>query len=45
MQSYFYRQKIAIKVIKSCRKTSAHKFGTKLGLRQYDIILTKNNQC
>ena len=45
MQLYFYRQKIAIKVIKSCRKTSAHKFGTKLVLKEYDSILTKNNQC
>ena len=24
-----------------CRKTSAHKFGTRLGLNQYDVILTK----
>ena len=24
-----------------CRKTSAHKFGTRLGLKQYDVILTK----
>ena len=24
-----------------CRKTSAHKFRTKLGFKQYDFILTK----
>ena len=28
-----------------CRTTSAHKFRTKLGFKQYDVILTKNIKC
>ena len=26
-----------------CRKTSAHKFRTRLGFKQYDVILTKES--
>ena len=28
-----------------CRITSAHKFRTKLGFKQYDVILTKNQSA
>ena len=34
-------EKLAIKVIMDCRTTSAHKFRTRLGFKQYDVILTK----
>ena len=30
-----------MKVIMDCRTTSAHKFRTRLGFKQYDVILTK----
>ena len=33
--------KLAIKVIMDCRATSAHKFRRRLGFKQYDVILTK----
>ena len=33
-------EKLAIKVIKDCRTTPAHKFRTKLGFKKYDIIST-----
>lgn len=36
----FIREKLAIQVIMDCR-TAAHKFGTGLTLKQYDIILAK----
>ena len=32
---------IAIKVIMDCRTTSAHKFRTRLGFKQHDVILIK----
>ena len=32
---------MSIKVIMDCRTTSAHKFRTRLGFKQYDVILTK----
>ena len=32
---------IFIRVLMDCRTTSARKFRTKLGLKQYDAILTK----
>ena len=41
IQKKFNRQMLAIKVIMGCRKTSAHKYRTKLGFKQYDVILTK----
>ena len=34
-------EKLAIKVIMHCRITSAHKFRTRLGFTEDDIILTK----
>ena len=34
-------EKLAIKVIMDCKTTSAHKFRTRLGFKQYDVILTK----
>ena len=34
-------EKSAIKVIMDCRTTLAHKFRTRLGFKQYDAILTK----
>ena len=37
----FIDKKLAIKVIMDCRTTSAHKFRTRLGFKQYDVILTK----
>ena len=37
----FIDKKLAIKVIMDCRTTSAHKFRTRLGFKQYDDILTK----
>ena len=33
--------KLDTRVIMDCRTTSAHKFRTRLGFKQYDIILTK----
>ena len=37
----FVDEKLAIKVIMDCRTTMAHKFRARLGVKQYDIILTK----
>ena len=37
----FISKKLAIKVIMDCRTTSAHKFRTRLGFKQYDFISTK----
>ena len=37
----FIDEKLAVKVIMDCRTTSAHKFRTRLGFKQYDVILTK----
>ena len=37
----FKDEKLAIKVIIDCRTTSAKKFKTRLGFKQYDVILTK----
>ena len=37
----FIDGKLAIKVIMDCRTTSAHKFRTRLGFKQCDVILTK----
>ena len=34
-------EKVAIKVTVDCRTISAHKFRTRLGFKQYDVILTK----
>ena len=34
-------KKLAIKVIMNCRATSARKLRTRLGFKQYDVILTK----
>ena len=39
MQYNFYRRKI--KVIIDITTTSAHEFGARLGFKQYDVILTK----
>ena len=41
MNTTFIDEKLAIKVITYCRKTSPHKFRTRLGFKQYDVILTK----
>ena len=41
IQKKFNRQMLAIKVIMGCRKTSAHKYRTKLGFKHNDVILTK----
>ena len=40
----FIDKKLAIKVIMDCRTTSAHKFRTRFGFKQYDVSLTKNDQ-
>ena len=37
----FIHKKLAIKVIVDCRATSAQKFRTRLGFKQYDVVLTK----
>ena len=37
----FIDEKLVVKVIMDCRTTSAHKFRTRLGFKQYDVILTK----
>ena len=37
----FIDKKLTIKVIMNCRTTSAHKFRTRLGFKQYDVTLTK----
>ena len=37
----FIDKKLTMKVIMNCRTTSAHKFRTRLGFKQYDVILTK----
>ena len=37
----FVDQKLAIKVIMDRRTTSAHKFKIRLGFKQYNVILTK----
>ena len=37
----FMDEKVAIKVIMDCRTTSAHKFRRRLGIKHYDVILTK----
>ena len=37
----FIRKKIATKVIMDCRTTATHKFRTRLGFKQYDVILIK----
>ena len=37
----FIDEKLAIKVIMDCRTTMAHKFRTRLGFKQYDVIFTK----
>ena len=36
----FIDEKLAIKVLMDCRTSSAHKFRTRLGIKQYDVILT-----
>ena len=36
---FFIDEKLAIKVIMNFRTTSAHQFRTRLGFKQYDIIL------
>ena len=37
----FIDEKLAIKVIMDCKTTSAHKSITRLGFKQYNFILTK----
>ena len=37
----FIDEKLPINVIIDCRITLAHKFRTRLGFKQYDVILTK----
>ena len=37
----FIEEKLAIKVIMDCRTAMAYKFRARLGVKQYDIILTK----
>ena len=41
IKKLFIDEKLAIKLIMDCRTTSAHKFRTRLGFKQYDVILTK----
>ena len=37
----FINRKLAIKVIMDCRTATVHKFKTRLGFKQYDVILIK----
>ena len=37
----FIDKKLAIKVTMDCRTTSAHQYRTRLALKQYDALLTK----
>ena len=37
----FTDEKLAVKVIIDCRVTSAHPFKKRLGFKQYDVVLTK----
>ena len=37
----FIDEKLAIKVIVDCRTKSSHKFRTRLGFKQYNVILMK----
>ena len=37
----FIRKELATKVIMNCRTTKAHTIRARLGFRQYDVILTK----
>ena len=37
----FIRKELVTKIIMDCRTTAAHKFRTRLGFKQYDVILTK----
>ena len=37
----FIDAKLAVKVILDCRTVRAHKFRTRLGFKQYDVILVK----
>ena len=41
----FIDEELAIKVIKDCRTTSAHEFRARLGFKQYDAILAKEQCC
>ena len=40
----FIDEKLAIKVIMDCGTTMTHKFRTRLGFKQFDVILAKE-QC
>ena len=40
----FIHKELAVKVIMDCRITAAHKFRTRLGFKQYDVILTKEDE-
>ena len=37
----FIHKEFAVKVIMDCRTTASHKFRTRLGFKQCDVILTK----
>ena len=39
----FIEERLAIKVIMNCTTKSAHKFRTRLGFKQFDVILRKEN--
>ena len=41
----FIDERLGIKVIMDYRITPAHKVRTWLGFKQYNVILTKSNQC
>ena len=41
VNSIFMDEKLAIKVVTDCKTTSALKCRTRLGFKQYDVILTK----
>ena len=37
----FILKKLATKIIMDCKTIAAHKFRTRLGFKQYNVILTK----
>ena len=41
----FIYKELATKAIMECRKTTEHKFKTRLGFKQYDVILTKEQSA
>ena len=41
----YFRKDLNLLIIMDCRTTTPVEFRTKLGFKQQDIIMTKENQC